>query len=180
MKELELLTILTHVRGEYILQAQELRSGQRKQLRVMHRKRIFLIAAVISLLLLLVGCAAVLIGMQKVSLGRVTFPQYSQPGWTMDLVSTNGYLDFEDGGNPVVRNCIMAGCDPVLMDAYCCGLLHIPVEEVPYIGLRAQLGVGCGDAAQAKVCTIGWMAKRQSENGWNWLKTLIRGRCLSF
>lgn len=66
-----------------------------------------------------------------------------------------GDLDFEDGGNPVVRNCIMAGCDPVLMDAYCCGLLHIPVEEVPYIGLSAQLGVGCGDAAQAKVCTIG-------------------------
>ena len=93
MKELELLTILTNVRGEYILQAQELRSGQRKQLRVMHRKRIFLIAAVISLLLLLVGCAAVLIGLQKISLGRVTFPQYSQPGWTMDLVSTNGYLD---------------------------------------------------------------------------------------
>lgn len=93
MKELELLTILTNVRGEYILQAQELRSGQRKQLRMMHRKRIFLIAAVISLLLLLVGCAAVLIGLQKISLGRVTFPQYSQPGWTMDLVSTNGYLD---------------------------------------------------------------------------------------
>ncbi len=66
-----------------------------------------------------------------------------------------GDLDFEDGGNPVVRNCIMAGCDPVLMDAYCCGLLHIPVEEVPYIGLSAQLGVGCDDAARAKVRTIG-------------------------
>lgn len=93
MTNLELLNILTNVRGEYILQAQELRSGQLKQLRMMHRKRIFLIAAVISLLLLLVGCAAVLIGLQKISLGRVTFPQYSQPGWTMDLVSTNGYLD---------------------------------------------------------------------------------------
>lgn len=66
-----------------------------------------------------------------------------------------GDLDFEDGGNPVVRNCIMAGCDPVLMDAYCCGLLHIPVEEVPYIGLSAQLGVGCADAAQAEIRTIG-------------------------
>lgn len=93
MTNLELLNILTNVGGEYILQAQELRSGQRKQLRLMQRKRIFLIAAVISLLLLLVGCAAVLIGLQKISLGRVTFPQYSQPGWTMDLVSTKGYLD---------------------------------------------------------------------------------------
>ena len=93
MTNLELLNILTNVGGEYILQAQELRSGQRKQLRLMQRKRIFLIAAVISLLLLLVGCAAVLIGLQKISLGRVTFPQYSQPGWTMALVSTKGYLD---------------------------------------------------------------------------------------
>ena len=49
----------------------------------------------------------------------------------------------------------MAGCDPVLMDAYCCGLLHIPVEEVSYIGLSAQLGVGCADAAQAEIRTIG-------------------------
>lgn len=66
-----------------------------------------------------------------------------------------GDLDFEDGGNPVLRNCIMAGCDPVLMDAYCCGLLHIPVEEVPYIGFSASLGVGCADTAQAEVRTIG-------------------------
>mgnify|MGYP004583036093 FL=1 len=94
MTNLELLNILTNVRGEYILQAQELRSGNRKQpLHRLHRKHVFLIAAVISLLLLLVGCAAVLIGLQKITLGRVTFPQYSQPGWTMDLVSTNGYLD---------------------------------------------------------------------------------------
>ena len=94
MTNLELMNILTNVRGEYILQAQELRSGNRKQPpRRLHRKHVFLIAAVISLLLLLVGCAAVLIGLQKISLGRVTFPQYSQPGWTMDLVSTNGYLD---------------------------------------------------------------------------------------
>ena len=94
MTNLELMNILTNVRGEYILQAQELRSGNRKQpLHRLHRKHVFLIAAVISLLLLLVGCAAVLIGLQKITLGRVTFPQYSQPGWTMDLVSTNGYLD---------------------------------------------------------------------------------------
>lgn len=93
MKELELLKILTNVKNEYILEAQELRSGQRKQqLRLVRRKRLFLIAAAISLLLL-AGCAGVLVGLQKINMGRVTFPQYSQPGWTMDLVSTNGYVD---------------------------------------------------------------------------------------
>lgn len=93
MKELELLKILTNVKNEYILEAQELRSGQRKrQLHLVRRKRLFLIAAVLSMLLL-AGCAAVLVGLQKISMGRVTFPQYSQPGWTMDLVSSNGYVD---------------------------------------------------------------------------------------
>ena len=45
MKELELLTILTNVRSEYILQAQQLRAGSQKQLRLLHKKRILLIAA---------------------------------------------------------------------------------------------------------------------------------------
>ena len=93
MKELELLTILTNVRGEYILEAQQLRSGQRKQLRLMHRKRIFLIAAVISLLLLLVGCAAVLIGLQKVSLGHMEFSDSWGEAFERDVLSLNGYTD---------------------------------------------------------------------------------------
>lgn len=94
MTNLELLNILTNVRGEYILQAQELRSGQRKQpLRMMHRKRIFLIAAVISLLLLLVGCAAVLIGMQKVSLGHMVFTDSREETFGKDVISLHGYID---------------------------------------------------------------------------------------
>ena len=94
MKELELLIILNNVRSEYILEAQQLRSGEAKAaVRKMSRNRMLLIAAVISLLLLLVGCAAVLIGLQKIYMGRVTFPQYRHEGWTRDLVSINGYVD---------------------------------------------------------------------------------------
>lgn len=52
MNNMELLDILSDVQGKYILQAQELRSGNRKKLRLMQRKQVFLIAAVISLLLL--------------------------------------------------------------------------------------------------------------------------------
>lgn len=62
-----------------------------------------------------------------------------------------GDLDFEDGGNPVECNCIMAGCDPVLMDAYVCQLLHYPVEEVPYIGMAQELGVGCANLSKAEI-----------------------------
>ncbi|MCD8348759.1 MAG: DUF362 domain-containing protein [Lachnospiraceae bacterium] len=66
-----------------------------------------------------------------------------------------GDLDFEDGGNPVVRNCIMAARDPVLVDAFVCRLLHYSVDEVPYIRMAEQLGVGCADISQAQITTCG-------------------------
>lgn len=62
-----------------------------------------------------------------------------------------GDLDFEDGGHPVVKNCIMAARDPVLVDAYVCGLLHYDVSDVPYIGLAEQLGAGSADLTQAEI-----------------------------
>ena len=65
-----------------------------------------------------------------------------------------GDLDFEDGGNPVVRNCVMAARDPVLVDAYVCYLLHYRTAEVPYVGMAAELGIGCADldCAQIRIC----------------------------
>ena len=66
-----------------------------------------------------------------------------------------GDLDFEDGGNPVEMNRVLAGKDPVLMDAYVCDLMYYQVEEVPYIVKAAALGVGCADIRQAEICAIG-------------------------
>lgn len=62
-----------------------------------------------------------------------------------------GDLDFEDGGHPVVMNRILAGRDPVLMDAYVCHMMHYDVKEVPYILMAQQLGVGCADITQADI-----------------------------
>ncbi len=62
-----------------------------------------------------------------------------------------GDLDFEEGGNPVVRNCIMVATDPVLMDAYVCKLLQYKVSDVPYVALAEQLGVGCADLTTANI-----------------------------
>ncbi len=53
-----------------------------------------------------------------------------------------GDLDFEDGGNPVQCDCIMASRDPVLVDSYVCELMHYSVDEVPYIRFAEELGVG--------------------------------------
>lgn len=72
-----------------------------------------------------------------------------------------GDLDFEDGGNPVVRNCIMAAKDPVLVDSYVCHLLHYKAEEVPYITIAESLGVGCSDLSKMELRVIGQDAEEE-------------------
>ena len=48
-----------------------------------------------------------------------------------------GDLDFEDGGNPVEMNRVLAAVDPVLMDAYVCDMMYYQVEEVhPILGVE--------------------------------------------
>ena len=64
-----------------------------------------------------------------------------------------GDLDFEEGGSPVVRNCVMTACDPVLVDAYVCSLLGYSTDEVPYVGLSDSLGVGSSNLADLRLIT---------------------------
>ena len=64
-----------------------------------------------------------------------------------------GDLDFEDGGNPVVMNRILAAADPVLCDAYVCHFLNYEVQEVPYVVMAEELGVGCADFSKAVIRT---------------------------
>lgn len=64
-------------------------------------------------------------------------------------------LDFEDGGNPVVMNRLLAARDPVLLDAYAASLLHYRPEEIPYLALAEQLGVGCADPGKARIRRFG-------------------------
>ena len=59
-----------------------------------------------------------------------------------------GDLDFEDGGNPVVRNCIMAAVDPVLVDAHAADLLYYKPSDIPYITMAEELGVGSADLSK--------------------------------
>ncbi|MDO5338060.1 MAG: DUF362 domain-containing protein [Eubacteriales bacterium] len=79
-------------------------------------------------------------------------------GITQDFIVVDnicGDLDFEDGGNPVTMNRILAGRDPVLIDAYVCSLLHYEKEEVPYICLAEKLGVGDGDLSHLSIRIAG-------------------------
>ena len=62
-----------------------------------------------------------------------------------------GDWDFEDGGNPVEMNRLIAGRDPVLVDAFVCHEMWYGVEEVPYIRMAEALGAGCADWTQARI-----------------------------
>jgi uncharacterized protein (DUF362 family) len=62
-----------------------------------------------------------------------------------DLIIVDGImgdLDFEEGGNPVRMDRLIAGTDPVLIDSYAAQLLGFDLKEIPYIGLAERLGVG--------------------------------------
>ncbi|NLU36953.1 MAG: DUF362 domain-containing protein [Clostridiales bacterium] len=53
-----------------------------------------------------------------------------------------GDLNFEEGGNPVRMSRILAGTDPVLIDSYAANLLGYDADEIPYIKIAEQIGVG--------------------------------------
>jgi len=66
-----------------------------------------------------------------------------------------GDLDFEEGGNPVVRNCVMAALDPVLTDSYACYLLHYTPDDVPYVRMAEEIGIGSTDLSKAEIIELG-------------------------
>lgn len=65
-----------------------------------------------------------------------------------------GDLDFEEGGNPVPMNRLIAGFDPVLIDSFAAQLLGYGLEEIPYIGLAAKIGVGRMQSSFDKVIEL--------------------------
>ncbi|NLM52483.1 MAG: DUF362 domain-containing protein, partial [Firmicutes bacterium] len=66
----------------------------------------------------------------------------------------NGDLNFEEGGNPVQMNRIIAGKDPVLIDTYAAYLLGYSVEEIPYITMAEEIGVGITDLESAEIIEL--------------------------
>ena len=65
-----------------------------------------------------------------------------------------GDLTFEEGGRPTVMDNILAFRDPVLCDAYTCGVVGCSVSSVGYIGLAERLGVGSADLSGARIIDL--------------------------
>jgi uncharacterized protein (DUF362 family) len=53
-----------------------------------------------------------------------------------------GDLTFEEGGNPVERNMVIAGADPVLIDSYCANLIGYDVSEIGYLMHAKEMRLG--------------------------------------
>lgn len=66
-----------------------------------------------------------------------------------------GDLDFEEGGNPVYAGRMFAGSDPVLIDSYGAWLLGYSADEVEYIRLAEQMGVGSADLGGLHLLPLG-------------------------
>ncbi len=65
-----------------------------------------------------------------------------------------GDLDFEEGGNPVKMNRIIAAEDPVLADSFAADLLGYSAAEVEYIEIAAEIGVGSKDLSRAEIIEL--------------------------
>ncbi|EEG78658.1 DUF362 domain-containing protein [Dethiobacter alkaliphilus] len=53
-----------------------------------------------------------------------------------------GDLTYEEGGTPVRMNRSLASRDPVLIDTYAAELIGYEIEDVPYIRMAEELGIG--------------------------------------
>jgi len=74
-----------------------------------------------------------------------------------DLIIIDGIygdLDFEEGGNPVKMNRIIAAQDPVLADSFAADLLGYSTAEVEYIEIAAEIGVGTKDLSRAEIIEL--------------------------
>ncbi|MCL2121771.1 MAG: DUF362 domain-containing protein [Clostridiales bacterium] len=65
-----------------------------------------------------------------------------------------GDLSFEEGGNPVTANRIIAGQNPLLVDSYCAELIGYKPEEIDYLVYGREFGAGVFYSAQTKLVEL--------------------------
>lgn len=92
---------------------------------------------------------------------------YLQKAIRQDFVVVDhicGDLDFEEGGNPITRNCVMTAIDPVLVDSLACRIIGIEPHEVRYLTIAEALGIGSTKLADENIIHIGERVEYADEN----------------
>lgn len=85
-----------------------------------------------------------------------------------------GDLTFEDGGHPVQQDRLIAGRDPVLIDAFGAQLLGLELSEVPYIGIAQSCGIGSSDVSNAHIYTERKGCPARTDSGADFLSSQDR------
>ena len=106
MKAHDILDMIGDAKGTYVWDAQQVRSGNIKPSgKKLVSKKLWLIAAIIALILLLVGCAIVyVLSLQDMKIGEntITEREHYGPNWevieetqiTYDVLSVQSFSDF--------------------------------------------------------------------------------------
>jgi len=66
-----------------------------------------------------------------------------------------GDLIFEEGGNPLEMNLLIAGNDPVKIDAYGASLMRIPTSDIEHLRLAEEMGAGFAEIRPDTVVEVG-------------------------
>lgn len=66
-----------------------------------------------------------------------------------------GDLSFEEGGNPVISNRIIAGRDPLMVDTYCAALIGYKPDDIEYLTFAKKIGVGNYYTTKVEVIELG-------------------------
>ena len=66
-----------------------------------------------------------------------------------------GDLSFEEGGNPVTSDRIIAGKNPLTVDSYCARLIGYSPDEIEYISYGRKIGVGEYFSPETEIVELG-------------------------
>lgn len=89
MKSMDLLETIGSIRDKYILEAHSQNIVQKKRI---PSRRLFLIAAIIALMLLLVGCVAYILGLKDMYLGEYTYDAGFEETGVSNSISLQGFV----------------------------------------------------------------------------------------
>lgn len=123
MKPIDLLETIGPIRDKYILDAHSKQSAHKK---VLPFRRALLIAAVIAMLLLLVGCVAVMLGLNELEIGTFFYNGTNGETKSGDFISLQGYIDSDNYKAAQEWNQFLAHYDPD-------GSLLNEAEEIGFI-----------------------------------------------
>lgn len=109
MKPMDLLEAIGSIRDKYILDAHSKQSTPKK---VLPFRRALVIAAVIAMLLMLVGCVAVIMGLNELEIGNFTYEAENGETQSGDFISLQGYIDSDNYKAAQEWNKFLAQYDP--------------------------------------------------------------------